>query len=144
VVLNSFACDMYLFFPLSRPPETLIARPLLSYISVRLFAFTSTSSRFVDTDVWLHDAERYARRVPDLPMTNPVPVADDTDVATTSTGESTAAEPPTPSAPKKAPLRMAASSAAALAPVKPRPYLSPTSSDLGVLTWRKSVYCTTP
>jgi hypothetical protein len=35
-------------------------------------------------------------------------------------------------------LRMAASSAAAAAaPVKPRPYLSPTSSDLGVLAWRK-------
>jgi hypothetical protein len=81
----------------------------------------------VDTDVWLHDAERTARVAP-------VAAADtealDAAAATSNDDDDAAAAggPRLPLPPRK-PRRMPAATS--------RPYLSPTSSDLGVLAWRK-------
>jgi hypothetical protein len=99
---------------------------------MHFFLFSSSavrSSKFVDTDVWLHDAERTARAAPVVAAdTEALDAAtrnddDDVDVAAAADGG------PRPPLPPRQPRRMPAATS--------RPYLSPTSSDLGVLAWRK-------
>jgi nitrite reductase/ring-hydroxylating ferredoxin subunit len=90
--------------------RVLIVRPKLP-LPLPLWLLHSLSSRFVDTDVWLHDIEMFGRA--GIPLRSTPALAPQRFLPVATPGDAS---------PKTA---------------APLPYFTPTNSDLAVLEWRK-------